>query len=73
MAWLVVSSGALDAEPVRNTALRITEAKLALPMGQAFCKGVLANVLVCLAIWLAMSASSVPGKVIPASVASIRR
>lgn len=64
MAWLVVSSGALDAEPVRNTALRITEAKLALPMGQAFCKGVLANVLVCLAIWLAMSASSVPGKVI---------
>ena len=64
LAWIVVSSGALDAEPLRQSAMRAAEVKLALGWKQAFLKGILANLLVCLAVWLAFSASSVAGKVI---------
>ena len=64
VAWIIVCSGTYDAEPLRSAAIRIAEAKLALPPSQAFLKGVLANMLVCLAVWLAMSSQTVIGKIV---------
>src|SRR6185295_5670755 len=40
-------------------AVKIAAAKAALPFGEAFFKGVLCNILVCLAVWLALAGRSV--------------
>jgi formate/nitrite transporter len=55
---------ALDDGAVGATALRLASAKVALPLGEAFARGVLCNVLVCLAVWLAMGARSVTDKIL---------
>lgn len=52
---------------VGRAAVEIAAAKCALPFAEAFFKGVLCNVLVCLAVWLAMAGRSVADK-IPAIV-----
>jgi formate transporter len=44
--------------------LKIAAAKTALPFGEAFFKGVLCNLLVCLAVWLALAGRSVTDKVL---------
>ena len=44
--------------------VKIAAAKTALPFGEAFFKGVLCNLLVCLAVWLAMASRSVTDKVL---------
>lgn len=49
---------------VGKTAVSIAAAKCALPFGEAFFKGVLCNVLVCLAVWLAMAGRTVTDKVL---------
>ena len=64
LAWVIVGAGTYDAEPLHSAAIRIAEAKLALTPAQAFLRGVLANMLVCLAVWLAMSSQSAIGKVV---------
>jgi formate/nitrite transporter len=48
---------------VGKTALAIASAKAAIPTVQLFFLAVLCNVLVCLAVWMALGARSVPGKV----------
>ena len=47
-----------------QTVVAIAEAKAALGFGEALLRGVLANVLVCLAIWIATAAHTVSGKII---------
>jgi formate transporter len=64
LACMVALSGIYDVEPLRTNAIRIAETKLALLPAQAFFRGVLANMLVCLAVWLAMSSQTVVGKFI---------
>ncbi len=49
---------------VALTYLKIAAAKTALPFGEAFFKGVLCNLLVCLAVWLALAGRSVTDKVL---------
>jgi len=44
--------------------LKIAAAKTALPFGEAFFKGVLCSLLVCLAVWLALAGRSVTDKVL---------
>ena len=46
------------------TYLKIAAAKTALPFGEAFFKGVLCNLLVCLAVWLALAGHTVTDKVV---------
>lgn len=48
---------------VGRTALAIASAKATIPTVQLFFLAVLCNVLVCLAVWMALGARSVPGKV----------
>jgi len=51
-------------EAVAEVARGIAEAKAALPFEQAFAKGILCNVLVCLAVAMAAGAESTAGKVL---------
>jgi formate/nitrite transporter len=60
---LAIGAGT-DAGAVGDTAARIAEAKVALPAFEAFVRGILCNVLVCLAVWLCFSARTVAGKVL---------
>lgn len=65
MAALAVLSGYCDMNgaAVARAAVRIAAAKASLPFATAFFAGVLCNVLVCLAIWLAMAGHTVVDKV----------
>lgn len=62
----VVQAAGIFAVSGGNAAMNIAVAKTSLSFGQAFVRGILANWLVCIAIWFATSASSVPGKVLGA-------
>jgi len=63
---LLAMSGTLDmgGGSVAVTAVKIAAAKTQLPFLEALVRGVLCNTLVCLAVWLAFAAHTVPGKVI---------
>jgi len=54
----------MNGSSVGKTALNLAAAKCALSFGEAFFKGVLCNVLVCLAVWLAMAGRTVADKVV---------
>jgi formate transporter len=54
----------LDANHVGTSALTIAAGKTALPFGTVFFRGVLANALVCLAVWLATGGRTLTDKAI---------
>lgn len=62
----VLLSGVLDigAGDMAATAAAIAHAKIELGVVEAFFRGVLCNVLVCLAVWLCFAARSVSGKIL---------
>ena len=60
---LMAFSGLLDGA-VGETARKISEAKSALGPVEAFTRGVLCNMLVCLAVWLTFAARSVTDKIL---------
>lgn len=66
IALLMHWSGVLqiDDGAMAKTARRIAAAKLELGWTEAFVRGVLCNVLVCLAIWLCIAAHGVAGKIL---------
>lgn len=56
--------GAMGGGAVGRTAVTIATAKVALPFGEAFFRGVLCNVCVCLAVWIAMAGRTVTDKIL---------
>lgn len=66
LAWIVALSGHGDFHggSIGRTAVEIAAAKTTLTFPEAFLKGVLCNVLVCLAVWLAMAGRSVTDKAV---------
>lgn len=66
LAALVALSGhpQMAEGAIGRTAVSIALTKAALPFGAAFFRGVLCNVLVCLAVWLAMAGRSVADKIL---------
>lgn len=61
VAW----SGVMTNNPaLLATVMRVAETKVALDPGSAFMRGVLCNVLVCLAVWLCFAAHTVSDKVL---------
>lgn len=62
LAVLVFYSG--HAEQYAGAYLRILETKTSLPLATAFFSGVLCNVLVCLAVWMALAGRSVVDKAV---------
>ncbi len=63
IAVLATYSGVFSAEDVRNAVIAAAENKAALNFGQAFLRGVLCNILVCIAVWMSFAADSVGGKI----------
>ena len=63
MMWWSGALG-LGGGAVAETAIAIAEAKVALGFTEALFRGILCNVLVCLAVWLSFAAHDVPGKVL---------
>lgn len=55
---------AIDHGAVAQTAIAIAAGKLQLGWQEAFFRGILCNVLVCLAVWLCFAARSVAGKIL---------
>lgn len=53
---------------VGANALRIAVAKVNMPLGTAFLRGVLCNWLVCLGVWMATGADDVTGKILGAMI-----
>lgn len=66
LAWLVFASGhtQLHAGAVGRKVVQIALAKQALPFWSAFLRGVLCNILVCMAVWMAMGGRSVADKAV---------
>ncbi len=64
MVLLVHWSGVLEIGGSGDTAVKIAEAKAALSFKQAFFRGVLCNLLVCLAVWLSFACHSVADKIL---------
>jgi formate/nitrite transporter len=66
LAALVALSGhgKMASGALAQTAIAIAANKCALPFGEAFIKGILCNVLVCLAIWIAMAGRNVTDKIL---------
>jgi nitrite transporter NirC len=58
LAWLVVQSGVLSADPQQTFVLNATTTKMALPFGALLVRGILCNWLVCLAVWCAQRTQS---------------
>lgn len=63
MVWLA-DHGSLNQGAVAAQYVKVASAKVALPFGEAFFKGVLCNLLVCLAVWMAMAGVSVTDKIL---------
>ena len=53
----------MNGDAVGIAAVKIAAAKAALPFWEAFFKGILCNILVCLAVWLALAGRSVVDKI----------
>lgn len=66
LALLVFASGHTDMNSgaIGRTVVKIALAKQDLPVWQAFFRGVLCNVLVCMAVWMAMAGRSVVDKAV---------
>lgn len=62
--FLVVLPGVLSMELWRDAACGIAQAKVSLPWLTVFLRGVGANWLVCLAVWLGLSAGDAPGRML---------
>jgi nitrite transporter NirC len=58
VAWLVAQSGALGGDPQRGFVESVAATKMGLPFWPAFVRGILANWLVCLAVWCALRTSN---------------
>ncbi len=63
LAWLA-GQGGLNQGAVGQAVLRIASAKAQLPLAEAFWRGVLCNLLVCMAVWMALGGRSVTDKVL---------
>ena len=66
LACLVYASGhtQLNAGAIGQKVVQIALAKQALPFWSAFARGVLCNILVCMAVWMAMGGRSVTDKAV---------
>ena len=62
LAWLLAQSGAFGADPQKSFIETTAAAKMHLDFGAAFARGILANWLVCLAVWCSMRMTNEVGK-----------
>ena len=63
-AWLMVGSKLWQGTAAAEHAMAIAAAKTALPFDVALIRGILCNWLVCLAVFMAVAARDIPGKML---------
>lgn len=63
MAFMVMQAGVMEGQ-VAEAAAAIAQNKLALSLSEGFFRGVLCNILVCLAVWMSLAARRVTGKIL---------
>jgi formate/nitrite transporter len=67
IAWLAYKTGLLyrsgAISPIGAVAVQITQSKLSMSFTEALCRGVLCNMLVCLAVIMCIASRSVSGKI----------
>ena len=63
VAVLATYSGVFSSDAVKAAVIAAAENKASLNFGQAFLRGVLCNVLVCIAVWMSFAADTVGGKI----------
>lgn len=66
VVWMIVYSHVPDlfAQGLAQAMVNGAQAKVNLSFSDAFLKGIMCNILVCLAVWVAMAATSAHGKII---------
>jgi formate/nitrite transporter len=68
IAWLVFNSGLLanhgNLTSMGNAAVQISETKLQLSFIEALCRGILCNMLVCLAVIMCIASKTIEGKIL---------
>lgn len=64
LAWLLAQSGVFAGEPQKSFVETTVAAKMHLDFGAAFARGILANWLVCLAVWSSMRTNSDAAKLV---------
>ena len=64
LALATASSGVLGKSPAKEFVLGIVAAKMGAPLAELFFRGVLCNVLVCLAVWMGMRAKDETARLI---------
>lgn len=62
--FMIHLTGMVENEPWHNAIISIAEKKIAMPWGVVFLKGIAANWLVCLAVWLGLSSQDMIGRLI---------
>lgn len=63
IAWLMIQSG-LVSGVIADKAIAIAAGKTGASFWQIFVRGIMCNWLVCLAVWLALAAHDIPGKIL---------
>ena len=63
IALLFAAAGGFG-DGVGDAAIALADGKLAKSPVEIFCSGILANMLVCLAVWMSMSALTLPAKIL---------
>ena len=68
IAWLVFNSGLLvnhgNLTSMGDVTVKITEAKLQFSFNEALCRGILCNMLVCLAVIMCIASRTIEGKIL---------
>ncbi len=64
VALMVVHAGLLDADPIKSFVLGLVDKKMNMPMEQLFLRAVLANWLVCLAVWMSARVQSETARIL---------
>jgi nitrite transporter NirC len=64
LAAMTVASGIVAKAPMKDFVLQVSAAKMGAPLGELFFRGVLCNVLVCLAVWTAARAKEDVAKLV---------
>lgn len=68
IAWLIFKSGLLvhvgSLTPIGTVAVRIAQDKLQLGFSEALCRGILCNMLVCLAVIMSIASRTLGGKIL---------
>lgn len=64
LAYAMSVSGLISKPPVKDFITAIASAKMTAPFGELFVRGILCNMLVCLAVWMAMRAKEDIAKIV---------